>query len=48
MEEITKIAIQQQTKSVEVLEKVEKELEEHNIFLFNETELSEKSGTICP
>ncbi|MGB7394990.1 MAG: polyphosphate kinase 1 [Pricia sp.] len=44
LEEITKIAIQQQTKSVEVLEKVEKELEEHNIFLLNEKELSEKQG----
>ena len=44
LEEITKIAIQQQSKSVEVIKKVENELEEHNIFLINETELSEKQG----
>ena len=44
LEEITKIAIQQQTKSVEVLERVEKELEDQNIFLLNETELSAKQG----
>ena len=44
LEEITKIVIDQQRKSVDVLKKVEKELEEQDIFLLNENELSEKQG----
>ncbi len=42
--EITKIVIDQQRKSVEVLKQVEKELEEQDIFFLNETQLSEKQG----
>ncbi|NNE77600.1 MAG: polyphosphate kinase 1, partial [Pricia sp.] len=44
LEEITKIVIDQQMKSVEVLKKVEQELEEQDIFLLNEKELSEEQG----
>jgi len=42
--EITKIVIDQQQKSVEVLEQVENELEERDIFFLNETQLSQKQG----
>ena len=42
--EITEIVIDQQRKSVEVLKQVENELEAQDIFLLNETELSEKQG----
>ena len=42
--EITKIVIDQQRKSVEVLKQVEKELEEQDIFFLNETQLSENQG----
>lgn len=42
--EITKIVIDQQRKSVEVLKQVEKELEEQDIFLLNEAQLSVKQG----
>lgn len=41
LDEITEICIKQQTESLEVLKDIEKELEEQNIFLINETEISE-------
>jgi len=42
--EITKIVIDQQKKSVDILKKIEKELEEQDIYLLDETELSEEQG----
>ena len=42
--EITKIVIDQQRKSVEILKKIEKELEEQDVYLLNERELSESQG----
>ncbi|SIS98289.1 polyphosphate kinase [Zobellia uliginosa] len=44
LEEITKFVIEQQRKSVEILKNIENELEEQDIFLLNENELSEKQG----
>ncbi|CAZ94569.1 polyphosphate kinase 1 [Zobellia galactanivorans] len=44
LEEITKFVIEQQRKSVEILKKIENELEEQDIFLLNENELTEKQG----
>ncbi len=42
LEEITKICINQQAKSLEILSDIEDELEEENIFLIDETEVAEK------
>ncbi|PKA99536.1 polyphosphate kinase [Flavobacteriaceae bacterium MAR_2009_75] len=42
--EITKIVIDQQRKSVEILGKIENELEDQNINLLSENQLSEKQG----
>ncbi len=42
LEEITKICIEQQTKSLGVLEQIQDELENENIFILQESELSEK------
>ena len=39
--QITKIVIEQQAKSLEILRDIEKELEDHNIFLIDETEVSD-------
>jgi polyphosphate kinase len=41
LEEITKIVIKQQAKSIEIIREIEKQLEEQNVFLITETELSE-------
>lgn len=41
LEEITKIVIDQQTKSLGILKKIEDELETKNIFIIRETELNE-------
>tara|TARA_R110002051_G_scaffold1246_2_gene6872 strand:- start:10427 stop:12493 length:2067 start_codon:yes stop_codon:yes gene_type:complete len=41
LEEITNIVIQQQTKSLAILKKIEHELESKNIFILKETELNE-------
>jgi len=42
LEEITKICINQQAKSLEILGDIKEELEAENIFLINETEVTEK------
>ncbi|MEO0527780.1 MAG: polyphosphate kinase 1 [Bacteroidota bacterium] len=42
LEEITEIVIKQQSKSLEILRDIEQELESQNIFLVDETEISEK------
>ncbi|WP_343486719.1 polyphosphate kinase 1 [Allomuricauda sp. d1] len=42
LEEITKIVIAQQSKSIEILRNIEKELEERNIFIVNEKEVDEQ------
>ncbi len=39
LEEITEVVIEQQRESVEILNKIEKELESENIFIINETEI---------
>ncbi|MEN8790185.1 MAG: polyphosphate kinase 1 [Flavobacteriaceae bacterium] len=39
--QITKIVIEQQAKSLEILHNIEKELETHNIFMIDETEVTE-------
>lgn len=44
LEEITKIAITQQAKSQEILGEIEEELESQNIFIINETEVTEEQG----
>lgn len=41
LEEITKIAIKHQAKSVEILKSIQKELEGQNIFIIKETQLNE-------
>ncbi len=41
LEEITKVVISQQTKSQEILQEIEEELETQNIFLIKETEIKE-------
>ncbi|MEX0288267.1 MAG: polyphosphate kinase 1 [Flavobacteriaceae bacterium] len=41
LEEITKVVIKQQAKSQKLLQQIEKELEAQNIFLIDETEVSE-------
>lgn len=41
MEEITQIVINQQTESLKILSDIEKELENQNIFIINEDEVSE-------
>ena len=41
LEEITKIVIKQQSKSIDIILDIEKQLEEQNVFLITETELSE-------
>ena len=41
LEEITQIVIEQQAKSLEVLEDIQKKLEDHNIFIINEKQVSE-------
>ena len=41
LEEITKIVIEQQTKSLTILKKIQQELEVKNIFILKETELNE-------
>tara|TARA_R110002051_G_scaffold313926_1_gene390438 strand:- start:3315 stop:5387 length:2073 start_codon:yes stop_codon:yes gene_type:complete len=41
LEEITKIVIKQQTHSLEILGQIEKELESEDIFIINETEITE-------
>jgi polyphosphate kinase len=42
LEEITQICIYQQSKSLEILSDIEDELEQENIFLIDETEVTEK------
>jgi len=44
LEQITKIVIEQQSKSLKILGKVEKELEKENIFLIDETTITEKQS----
>ncbi|MEK6155234.1 polyphosphate kinase 1 [Flavobacteriaceae bacterium 3-367] len=44
LEEITKIVIKQQAESLEVLGDIERELEAQNIFMINETEISEEQA----
>jgi len=44
LEQITKIAIEQQAKSQKILGEIDKELESQNIFIINETEVSEEQG----
>ena len=44
LEEITKIVIKQQADSLEVLHNVEKELEEKNIYIVDETEITESQA----
>ncbi len=44
LEEITKIVIEQQTRSLEIHKDIEKELEEENIFLINEEEVTEEQS----
>ncbi len=44
LEQITKIVIEQQSNSLEILRSVEKELEGENIFIINETEITEKQS----
>ncbi|MGB5666519.1 MAG: polyphosphate kinase 1, partial [Maribacter sp.] len=39
LEEITKIVIKQQAKSLNILTSIEKELEAHNIFIIDETQI---------
>jgi len=41
LEEITQIVIKQQSYSLEILDEIEKELENENIYLINETEITE-------
>jgi len=41
LEEITQIVIEQQAKSLEVLEDIQKKLEDHNIFIINEKQVSQ-------
>ncbi|WP_299130389.1 polyphosphate kinase 1 [uncultured Winogradskyella sp.] len=41
LEEITKVVIQQQSDSVDILNEIEQELENENIFIINETEIDE-------
>ncbi|RED38583.1 polyphosphate kinase [Winogradskyella eximia] len=41
LEEITQIVIKQQSYSLEILDEIEKELESENIYLINETEITE-------
>lgn len=41
LDEITKIVIKQQAKSIDIILEIEKELEEQHVFLITETELSE-------
>ncbi|WP_299117168.1 polyphosphate kinase 1 [uncultured Winogradskyella sp.] len=41
LEEITKVVIEQQSESVEILNGIENELEKENIFIINETEIDE-------
>ena len=41
LEEITKIVIKQQAKSLNILASIEKELEAHNIFIIDETQIGE-------
>ena len=42
LEQITKIVINKQKESFEILDKIEKELETENIFIINETEIDEE------
>ncbi|NNJ89306.1 MAG: polyphosphate kinase 1 [Eudoraea sp.] len=44
LEEITKIVIEQQTRSLEIHKDIEKELEAENIFLINEEEVTEEQS----
>ena len=44
LEEITQVVIRQQSKSLEILRKVEAELEGENIYIINEAEVSEKQA----
>jgi len=44
LEEITKIVIEQQSKSLKILGQVEKELEKENIFIIDETEITEEQS----
>ena len=44
LEQITKIVIEQQSNSLEILRSVEKELEGENIFIIDETEITEKQS----
>lgn len=41
MKQITQIVIEQQRESLEILDKIQEELKEHNIFIINETQVSE-------
>ena len=44
LEEITKIVIEQQARSQEILESIEEELKSENIFIINETEINESQA----
>lgn len=44
LEEITRIVIKQQSESLEILKDIQQELEAHDIFMVNETQLSEQQG----
>ncbi|MCL6266413.1 polyphosphate kinase 1 [Flagellimonas myxillae] len=44
LEEITKIVIEQQARSQEILESIEEELKTKNIFIINETEINENQA----
>ena len=44
LEEITKIVIEQQARSQEILESIEEELKEENIFIINEDEINENQA----
>jgi polyphosphate kinase len=41
LEEITKIVIEQQSESLKILDRIDKELENENIYVINETEINE-------
>jgi len=47
LEEITQIVIDQQTKSLGILKRIEDELEEQNIFILKETELNESQKSFA-
>lgn len=44
LEEITKIVIDQQTRSLEIFQQIDRELREENIFIIRETEVNESQA----